>query len=531
MNQAQVSIVQRNAQKRSRFSPPPAVQLQRSAQELNLCRSQLARYFPETVNSLSADQLENAFNDLQKRPLLLALQDPYSLGHLSFSQYHDAMHNFRPEGQLLQQRHFDQLVLLMQTADYYLHLGYRLTLSDVSVSDTVDRVVLGTALQEIGIGFQEATRRLNWPGVLAEQQRLELLFSRLPRVDPGLTAPRATTLEDQLRAFEMLSPRPGSWIITLTSFVSKRSAKQPAVQRMFRTLAEDQCVVIDLSFAMWPDALLASIGTARSVCFLSCNPVPLSFWLTFSERLGTSFSPVSVLFVFEPTLDSDSELLKLLRSAGFPELEINVDDSRSLGFAPDYDPSEGLNSEALYNPKYFRRSMISALGSPPKHWVDLPPISWIPEQHYSEVVEWFSHLCSDPEISVRFATSTKYESNQIWTDIRTVLELPDYPLESMRVVLRADPMGAPLIVSSISADGYYTLKNNGQDEGNNFVAAELEQAYVCPLERLVHRHYDLLFYFSTQPIDSHILYRLAAASYRRLVIISEAENLDKLFPG
>lgn len=528
------------ALKRTRFSPPPAsAQFQvNSAQTVQLCRSQLELYFHQPIAHLSTQLLEKAFNDLQTRPLLLALQDPYSLGHLSFTDYRKAMESFRPATQLLEQRHFDQLVVLLQTADFYLHLGYRLSVYDISTPETVDRVVLSTALREIGIFFQEHSKRLSWPGPSIQEHRLDELFSQLPRADPSVLCTNVNTLEQQLMQFEKLSQRAGTWIISLDSFIAKRARTHPNFQRLMTTMIEDRFVSVDLSWADWPDAQLTALANARAISFLFCNPVPLSYWQRLLD-LSRSWSqkPVSVLFIFEPELPTvDSQLRPLLRAAGFPELNIAIDGDRPLGHRWDFDPEDILGSPALFNSRDYNRSMIRQLSGPPGDWSDLPPISWVPERYYSETVEWFSRLCSDSEMSVRLLTSTKQESNQIWADFNTVLGLNGQLMAGMQVVLRGDPMGAVLSITEIQHDPddgnqYFVLAHQiGTIMGDGFTAGELDQAYICPLERLIHRHYDILIYFSAQPISVETLYRLTSMAYRRVILLTEQENMHLLFP-
>ncbi len=494
-----------------------------------MCRTQLLAYFPITAFNLPDQKLSDAFNDLQKRPLLLALQDVHSLGLLSFEDYRRALDNFRPPTQVLEQHQYDQLIVLLQTADFYLHLGYRLSVHDLPGMETPDRILLSTALGEIGIGFQESDRRLVWPGVSLQHCRLEELFSQLPRADPSVLAISPQLLEQQLLCLERISSRPGTWIISLTGNIVKQRQQHIHFNRMVTTLFEDQFLLIDLSVSQWPDKLLEVLITARSVCFLFCNPVPLSFWiyLTYYIKLRPL---VSVIFLFEPELPQlDSGFLQLLRSANFPELTIDINGTRSSGYRPDYDPADGLNSPMLSSPVYYSPALIRQLNEAPSVWTDLPAVSWVPERYYTDTVMWFSQMCSNSEIAVRMLTSTKQETNQIWSDIQTVLEMQSGLLPGMRVMLRGDPMATPLSIVEIKDNGYYTLNSvEGIVVGNNFAPTELEQAYVFPLERLVHRHYDVLVYFSAQPINRETVYRLTAASYHKVVILSEVENLRDL---
>ena len=513
--------------KRARFSPPP-VGNHLNPQKLQWCREQLLSYFPNTAAYLPEHLLEKAYNDLHMRPLLLALQDVYSLGLLSFEDYRRAMDNFRPNLQLLELRHYEQLISLMQTADFYLHLGYKLSSYDISGFETPERIILSTALQEIGIGFQEESKRLVWPGISLQKHRLEELFSQLPRTDPSILSTSSPILEQQLRQFERLTQKPGSWIVTLDSFVSKRQKDHPVFTRILSTLAEDRIHVVDLSFGGWPAALLSTIETARSVCFLFCNPIPLGFW----TQLASSFRicrPVTVIFLFEPELSLDSEFLHELRAANIPELFIAVDGVNEVGFRPDYDPTEALFSEVLYNPRSFSRALLPKLCGPPPAWPDLPPICWVNSGFYSETIDWFAGLCSSPDLAVRLVTSTKQETNQVWSDVLVMLGLQQTLMKGMKVKLRTDPMATDLAISEFDeSTGFYHVSQGTNLLGTNFRAEELEQAYVCVLERLIPRHHDVVVYFSAYPIDRDTIYKLAAASYRKVVILTEPENLTQL---
>jgi hypothetical protein len=161
--------------------------------------------------------------------------------------------------------------------------------------------------------------------------------------------------------------------------------------------------------------------------------------------------------------------------------------------------------------------------------MDLPPICAVSEEYYSETIDWFAGLCSNPELNSRLLTSTKKEANQVWGDVLVMLGLVDGLFKGMRVRLRADPMATDLVISDFEeSTGFYQISQGETVLGNDFKAEELEQAYVCPLERMIPRHHDVLVYFSAHPVSRDTLYRLTAAAYRKVVILTELDNLRAL---
>lgn len=497
------------------------------------------RQFLETCYSvmqldlLSVEQQKQLYQDLQVRPLLLCLVQLHPfLNLLSFECYTRALNTFRPQVQQLEQPLFDLAREFTEKAAFYSHSGYRLHASEVIVPNTPNRQILKVALQEAGIGFN-VRGELEWPLFRLTCERVQqTLISVLPQTSHQL-AERAMQLtatspmpNERMDFFERIITQPGTWCIQLTEYCARHSALEQQT-RMLNSLIEDQYVCINMSLPCQPGILLKALDTAVRVCFFFCNPIPISFWCLVAARLNPAIR--TVLFMFEP-YGTTSPLQDLLESAAIPRLELQLMSITPVGFRPEFDWNEGLLSQVFLRQTYWQPHFLTHLEELPSSRADLPPLASIDPRHYANVVKLLCALIMEGT-SVKFLTGTWAEAEHIWANCVHLLKLANSGMSAgwftnQQVNLLGDPLSSELRLTKVGENGVQCELQMGDEQplGNNFILAEIQQSYVAPLSSLIHRHHNVLFYYSAvRPLNLDTLYQLTNAAYQNVLIVASPE--------
>lgn len=497
------------------------------------------RQFLETCYStvqldlLSIEQQQQLYQDLQVRPLLLCLvQLQPCLNLLSFECYTRALNTFHPQVQQLERPLFDLAREFTEKAAFYSHSGYRLHASEVIVPNTPNRQILKVALQEAGIGFN-VRGELEWPLFQLTCERVQqTLISVLPRTSHQLAeramqlAATPLTPNERMDFFERIINQPGTWSIQFTEYCARHNALEQQ-SRMLNSLLEDQYVCINMSLPCQPGILLKALDTAVRVCFFFCNPIPLSFWCLVAARLSSSIR--TVLFMFEP-YKAKTPLQDLLELAAIPRLELQLMAATPAGFRPEFDWDDGLLSQVFLRQSYWQPHFLTHLEELPSSRADLPPLASIDPRHYVDVIKLLCSLIIEGT-SVKFLTGTWAEAERIWSDCVHLLKMSVGGMSTgwftnQQVNLLGDPLSSELRLTKIGENGVQCELQMGDEQplGNNFILAEIQQSYVAPLSSLIHRHHNVLFYYSAvRPLDSDALYQLTNAAYQNVLIVASAE--------
>lgn len=517
----------------------------------------LGNYFPlSLLQHLSAEQLQDLFQTLQTKPLLLALLELYPpLFRLTYAQYCAVLENYRPKVQHLDEPLFQLAVQLLQRAAFYWNTGYSLHISEIEIENTPQRQILKVALEEATIGFS-LQGELCWP--LPELQFASIrtnLLACLPTAAPELVAAAQEIMRTppaqrwgsnqraELNLFERLITQPGSWVLDVEDFCSKRSDLVEQ-QTMLRSLEEDQFTCVNLSLPMCP-ATLFQLGSASRVCFLYCNPTPLSYWAMVTERLRADGGLRTVLFLFEPQLPCAEYPTSRELFDPLPRLRLQLSPPMPPGYQPDYHPDwpEGLFSPVFLHPSYYRSHYMVRLNELSSRYEDLPALGWLEanEQAYTEVLRMLVSLLRGGR-SVKFLTGTWREAEHTWANCAQLLghtSEGQFNPEQM-VSLRGDPLSAPLTVREIiqhetglpgmpASPQLVLVSSDGVTLGNNFAASEVQQTLVSPLRGTVHRHHHLVVYYSmVRPLSREQLYQVIGAAYEHVLVLSTPGQLRML---
>lgn len=501
-------------------------------QFLELC------YAGPLLDLLSDDQQQKLYQDLQTRPLLPALLQMYPpLNLLGYFGYSKALETFHPQVQHLEESLFNLAREHTERAAFYAYSGYRLHASEVTVPDTPKRQILKIALEEAGIGFN-LQGELEWPlGPLVCEKLRQTLIPVLPRTS-NLLVEQAVSLTsrgaapaERMDFFERIITQPGTWYIQTSEYFARHSTL--ALQsRLINSLVEDQFVCVNLSLPTNLGTLLRSLEGVTRVCFFFCNPVPPSFWPLAAESLGSSVR--TMLFIFEPN-GLATPLQDLLDSISTPRLELQLTNAIPEGYQPDFDWSDGLLSAAFLRQNYWQSQFLFHLEELPASYADLPPLSAINPRHYADVVNMFCAMIMRG-CGAKFLTGTWTEALHVWEDCKTMLALIDSNMKNgwfpnQQVNLLGDPLGTELTMTEIGEGGANCVlqTSDGQQLGNNFSLDEIEQSYVAPLSTMVHRHHNILFYYSAvRPLDRNGLYQLVNSTYQNVLIVEPPEALRLL---
>lgn len=505
------------------------------AAEIPVFRQQLNTFYDSrTLDLLTPEQQHALHKELKERPLLLALVDLYPpLGLLSFPAYTAAIQTFESKVLPLSEPLFMIAQELAERAAFYEHSNYRLHASEVVIVDTPSRQILKIALEEAGIGF-DRRGELNWglPTLLYERARQNLL-SRLPKATPQLIEQANVlntqrdesklTSEAKMEFFERIINRPGTWLIKLSDFCTKRN-DLTYQGRFLSSLVEDQFLVLNLSAPCCPSVLFQQVNAATRLCLFFCDPVPLSFWSTLAMRFASELR--TVIFVFEPTATSIAPLQGLL-GGDVPSLNVTLTAGPTSGYCPEFVPSDGLTSPVFLRKEYWQRSFLVHIDEIPFKREDLPPLASIGVNHYAQVIRYFCNMITGGGLcNVKFLTGTWLEAEQIWNDCLQLLGCEWFP--NQQVNLSGDPLNSDLVLKEINNEGANCTLQQSEDSqlGTDFILSELRQAYVSPLEMLIHRHYNILFYYSAvRPLTLDSLYRMTAAANQNVLIVAMPEAL------